>query len=114
MKIVTLEEFLSMPANTVYCKYGDGPFGDIEVKTSAPGEWGRDWVVDYLNTYCDAPYNESCADMDLPVGTELRFASNQTSRDGLYEGDQLFCVFDNEDILRVIRKLFRCLKKDKV
>jgi hypothetical protein len=114
MIIVNRELFLTLPANTVYVKYGDGPFGDIEIKASGPEDgWGKDWVTDYLTTFCDDPYNGGgCEDMGLPIGTEIRFAADQNCRDGLFEDDQLFCVFDNIDIQRVIDKLQRCIKTD--
>ena len=110
MKIVNREDFLKLPANTVYCKYGDGPFGEIEIKASDPqDDWGNDYVVNYLNTYCETPFDKDTTLGDIELGTEFRFDENQTSRDGLYDYDQLFAVFDNDDIMQVVDKLMKCV-----
>jgi len=111
MKIVNRKEFLSMPKYTVYMKKFDDicGFGDIEVKTSAPeDQWGNDFVVDYMCVFMKEPFNDVMAFPEL--GDEFRFEENQNTRDGLFENEQLFAVFDNEDIQQVIDKLKRCLK----
>lgn len=109
MKIYNREQFLKLPPNTVFCKWYRNDFAPLEIKVSAFGEWGNDFITDNLTDYLAEPYR----DLDeFKVGdSNIRWDDNQTVRDGLYETDDevLFAVFDNEDIFRVISKLTKCL-----
>jgi hypothetical protein len=40
--------------------------------------------------------------------TEFKFDIDETQRDGLFEEDELFAIYDNEDILKLINKLKTC------
>jgi len=112
MRIVNRAEFLSLPANTVYVKY-DKHYGlsqIIEIKASTPEDgWGDDFVVNHLSVFVEDPYSDIDVDFEK-INDTFRFEINQTIRDGLFEADQLFAVFDNEDVERVINKLKACLK----
>ncbi len=103
MKVVNLKEFLALPDKTVYCKHSpkDGLSGDwfdvlhIKEQTSF-GDGGTpiDWF-----------YSEP---QDL-IGLN-EWGRLVQSRDGLYEEDQLFLVYDKEDIERIINELRKCFE----
>ena len=109
MKIYNRADFLQLPAGTVYCKWAPCHFGQLEIKVSDPGEWGNDFVTDNLTDYLEYP------ERDLHYfkpGDTMRWAYDQTVRDGLFETDEeaLFAVYDNQDIQQAIDKLTKCLK----
>ena len=111
MKIVNRKDFLDMPENTVYMTKirGVNDFGSLEVKVSSTKDgWGNDWIADSFFVFMDKPFDDCGTFPEL--GDEFRFEENQNTRDGLFENEQLFAVFDNQDIQQVIDKLKRCLK----
>lgn len=114
MRIVDRKEFQKLPENTLYCKFQPSCFGDICIKSSSPeDDWGNDFVVDYLALFVDIG-EETSQDKIVDkykVGTEFRWDDEQTSRDGMFEGDEvMFAVYDNQDIEQLIHKLKKCIK----
>jgi hypothetical protein len=106
MKIVNRETFLQLPANTLYHKYEPDWFGELEIKVNEPGTWNNDWVVDYPYGFIEG---FGCCEWDHETTPEFRFDQEATQRDGLFHEDQLFAVYDNEDIERLITKLKSCI-----
>lgn len=112
MKIFNRKDFLQLPANTAYVKYSEkcGLSELIEIKVSGPHDgWGNDWITNDLAVFVEEPYRDVFTDFSEVTDT-FRFAIDQTSRDGLFEENEMYAVFDNEDIERVINKLKSCLK----
>jgi hypothetical protein len=108
MKIVNRKTFLSLPSGTVYCKYNlTGNFEELAVKESESGEYGNDWVCTSL--YGDVEIN-NCDDFvdkmeRYEKGEEFRFSHEEAGRDGFFDEDQLFAVYDQEDIKQLIDRL---------
>lgn len=107
MKIYNRTDFLNLPDKTVYCKILNGVqgFGDIEIKEES---WDVDWYSSTLNIHMNAPFEE-CGEFPA-LGDEFTFDLEGLSRDGLYEREELYAVFDNNDINSMIDKLKTCLK----
>lgn len=115
MKIIDRDTFLTFPSGTVFSKYErSGCFGQLSVKTCNPGFWSED--------FCDMELHggwiEGCSNSGqlfdkinaAEKGEEFRFSLDTDSRDGLFEEDQLFAVYDNEDIQRLMSALQQCIK----
>ncbi len=109
MKIVDRKTFLTYPSNTLFCMYEpSGNFGLLQIKTCDPGFWGNDFVTSEINgwfTECPGS-NEFFEKVDMAEkGEEFRFDLDTSIRDGLYADDQLFAVYDSQDIQALIDKL---------
>lgn len=112
MKIVNRETFLALPSNTLFCKYkrcffenyaikhdtleNDFLYQDLkELDANDSGQW-----VEQLN---DSTENGTSINLDLDC----------CSRDGLFDSDQLFAIFDNKDVSSIIQELKSALNKIK-
>lgn len=114
MKIVDRKTFLQLPANTLFQKYAPCVFGDLEIKVCNPiDNWGNDFVTQSLTEPCfkdnlgsDKHFE---ALLKLEEGAEFRLDYDFAGRDGLYDKDQLFAVYDKEDVQKLMDRLKECL-----
>ena len=105
MKIIDRETFLKLPAGTVYSKYEPCVFGDLCIKgDSLKNDWAYQSIVDAIDA------------IDSPVFSDKLFLSEKTGesidmdfycmvRDGLFENDQLFSVWDKKDVIALMNRL---------
>lgn len=112
MKIINRLEFLKLPSGTVYCKYTPQIFGDLHVKACNPSDgWGNDWLYTSLTGEFDiegcgsSTHHHDTLVFAEDIGLEFKADYEVSGRDGLYEEDQLFCIYDKSDIVSLINKL---------
>lgn len=106
MRIVNKETFLKLPSNTLYCKYTSlGIFGELYIKL---GSLSNDWYYSEITGWpqgCDTS-DDFYSKMGLAEGgEEFSFDMEVGSRDGMYEEEEYFAVFDKEDVKALINKL---------
>lgn len=108
MRIINRAEFLAMPTGTLYAKYSSlGCWGELSVKEDSTNF--NDWFqYDLLNGWDGC--NDSNEFMDKVLKCEkgdgeLRNDLECSGRDGLYEDNQQFIVYDKNDIKQLISKL---------
>lgn len=108
MKILNRKEFLDTEAPVLYHKYESvGNFGELCIKTSSPKDkWGNDWTYQDIT---ESTANDSNEFIELMTNAEkgflFRFDLNCEERDGLYDEQALFAVYDKSDIEQLIKKL---------
>ena len=109
MKIINLEEFRKLPENTLYSKYTPMFFDSLEIK-------GETWKCDFLSqSLHDAIECDSSDEMMTlltdakEIGTSLEMDFNCQSRDGIFNDDQLFAVWEKRDVEKLINRLMECL-----
>lgn len=114
MKIVNRETFFSMPAGTVFAKYEPCVFGHVTIKGQTCEHDGR--CFDYfeqpiLDVEADSSF-EACDVLVDAERTGKRFglSFDCQSRDGMFEADQLFAVFEPHDVEALIERLKRALR----
>lgn len=109
MKIVDRATFLAMPEETVFAKYSTlGNFGEICIK-------GRTWTADYwyqpLANTVDA--NDTGEFFDKMVAAEkgepFKLDLDCQGRDGLFDQDQRFVVWEPDDVKQLVERLRRCV-----
>lgn len=105
MRIVNREEFLKLPIETVYCKYSTlGNFEEVQIKSAT---YTTDWR--YQNLFdVDAPDSNVRTELLLDAeekGTPLKLHFESTYRDGFFDQDQLFAIFDKDEIREMIGRL---------
>lgn len=111
MKIVNRIEFLKLPSNTVFSTYQSDSFGDISIKGDTIGS--NDFGVQYLNDSID--YHSGNEFYDIlsnaqKTGESINMDFYCLSRDGLFDNEQLFAVWDEADVKALIVRLSETLK----
>ena len=90
MKLYNLEEFLKLPAGVLYKKLYSNT---IEIKGEWVSDTGQDWscmtfgYFDVDDRHGDMEQGES-----YPINTEFY------GRDGMFEADQMFLVYESWDL----------------
>lgn len=109
MRILNLKEFRELPEGTVFMKYVPCCFEELSVKgeTLDYDFWDSDIVTDILCSGSDEMIqilakaeHDSSFSVDLDVDIE--------GRDGCFNEDQLFAVYEQKDIDGLIEKLKKC------
>jgi hypothetical protein len=108
MEIINLEAFLKLPSNTLYQKYEPQVFSDLEIKVNDPGQWEPAWLALSLWGFTEGAIC-SGTNSDIIYNGKFRWDLESIGRDGYYDHDQLFCVYDKEDVQRLINQLSKCL-----
>ncbi len=111
MKIVDRKTFLALPENTVYAKFFEGDtFNNLQIKGET---WTNDFLYEDLNEFDDCDSSEERYEkMERMVkqGESFPLRLDSSSRDGLFEEDQLFAIYDKEDISKIIARLYMAIK----
>lgn len=110
MKIVNRKTFLAMPAGTVYSKYAPCYMEEMSIKgdtTPNGGDWYDQDIAGALDDGGDE-FSEACRRMEQ--GGSVPMAFDVECRDGCFEDDQLFAVWETTDVLALIARLTQCLE----
>jgi hypothetical protein len=111
MKIVKLDEFLAMPAGTLFAKYKPCVFGDLCIKEESIPEY-RDFIYQPIVDSLDANDSNQHFDMldeSLKTGKSIPMDFDCLNRDGFYDADQLYAVFERADVEALIERLKQAL-----
>jgi hypothetical protein len=112
MKLVNRKTFIELPDGTIYSKYFDGwNFHEISIKCET--RFGMenepiDWLSMPLNEIHYGTKSEDTQkrfDEMIEKGEEEPITLNCTTRDGLFEDEQIFAVYDKNDINKMIEML---------
>lgn len=106
MRIVDRKTFLALPAGVLYHKTKPCYFGDIAIKY---GTWGNDWVEQSF-PYFQEEFQLFDAYDRLDKGESLTLDVDRSGRDGLYEENEKFLIYEEKDIRILIEKLQTLLK----
>lgn len=96
MKVVNRKDFLKLPDGTIFCKGTKWCFDNISVK-------GHSWENDFLYVdLCNIDANDTGQWVDrleesLAIGTSYPI-NNQAARDGMFDEEGIFLVFEKEDL----------------
>lgn len=105
MKIINRKEFLNLPSGVIFSKYEPMIFGDICIK----GETlHNDFYCQRIKDSIDC--NDSNEFHDILDSAEKEGKSfdidlESEIRDGMFDENQLFVVWENEDIIKLINRL---------
>lgn len=108
MKIVSRVEFLEYPPGTLFSKYAPCHFGPLRIKGETIWLTADDSVHDFY--YQCVEDSVECTDfieemIAYKEGQTLRFNLEMENRDGLFDGEQKFAVWDREDLVGLMRRL---------
>ena len=104
MKLLNRKEFLALPAGVIYAKYDPHIFGELSIKGDS---LDHDW---YHQDFIEVDARDSdelfeILEIALGSGRSFDLNFNTISRDGLYDGEQLFAVFEKEDVEGLMSRL---------
>ena len=107
MKIITRKEFLKLPIGTVWSYYEPCCFQDLNIKASDLSGWETDFLYDpiigQIDTKSSDEFLEKCDFMEKGGSVPMDFEA--TSREGLFDEDQLFAIYEKEDVEKLITRL---------
>ena len=109
MRIVNRETFLKMPPNTLYSKFEPCVFGELEIKGST---WNNDYTVQDIVGAIESSDSGDYSDKlfaAMETGGSLKMDLDCMGRDGMFDEDQMFAVWEREDIEQLIERLNGCL-----
>lgn len=109
MKIINYKAFVAMPAGMLYRSYEPMIFGELEIKQQTIND-GNDWFLNRLNESFQSneeneydSFEEQCK--KLQNGESLKGDYTTMERDGMFDYDRSFLVYDKEDINDMINVL---------
>ena len=112
MKILNKEEFLALPAGIIYSKYQPvGMFDGLYLKGES---LENDWKYKSLISTVDFPIGDSDVNIYLlnvqKHGATFRMDLECGERDGLYNTDEYFAVYDTTDVRELLMELVEKFK----
>lgn len=115
MKIVNRSTFLAMPPGTVYAKYEPCIFEEMCIKGETlfhddgrPFDWFYQQIVDAVDAFDSNEWSDRLERSRL-TGESVPMNFDIESRDGCFEDDQLFAVWEPADITALITRLQEAL-----
>lgn len=106
MKIINRTAFLALPAGTVFSKYRPCIFGELLIKgdTINENDFYHQQIADAVKTAPGIDFS----DLLLAAqenGNSIAMDFNCQGRDGLYDEDQLFAVWEEYDVSQLAYRL---------
>lgn len=113
MKVINRADFRLKPSGTLFRKYKGSCFGELEVKDCNPSSIGNDFVSSDFTTVDGEHDIYTSVGMFIAIegGKEFKFIYDCIGWDGMLEGDQLFAVYDADDIKKLTDALLGLIPK---
>lgn len=111
MRIVKRKEFLTLPQNTLYCKYDPCVFSELMIKhdTLKTNDWVCQQIADAIKCDNSEEFGNKLQNARV-TGESVEMDFDCAGRDGCYEPDNaLFAVYETEDIKQLIEVLKACI-----
>jgi hypothetical protein len=111
MRIYSRRDFLSLPEGVIFCKGTQWCFDNLSIKGSS---WDSDFMyVDLCNieAHDSGQWSDRLED-SLVNGTSYSI-NKHTSRDGMFDEEAIFLVFEKEDLEFLINLMRISLKNEK-
>lgn len=114
MKIVTREQFMKYPAETLYTTYDPCYFGPLLIKGDTIEHDGKniDWYEQQIADAVEAHDSGEWANKLIEAqrtGGSVGFDFDCQGRDGLFEDKQLYAVWEPQDVIALVSRLQECL-----
>ena len=111
MKLYRLKDFLLLPRGTVYSSYIPCVLSDLYIKGDSIKDFDfftTDLIDCLKNTGSED--NQSKHEM-LQIGKNIPLDHDTGSRDGMFDEERLFAVYDTQDIKGLINTLTEALEQ---
>ena len=114
MKIISRDEFLKLPEGTIFSKYEYMVFGPLSIKGDSLTNPCIDFFELAIAEAVDCWGPAECIQMLDSAehkGTSFAMDLECMGRDGLFEKEQLFAVWEKEELLALIGVLQKAIKE---
>lgn len=115
MRIVNRQTFLALPAGTLYMTYVPCAFGPLLIKgDTIYGEriTGAETPIDHWEQGLDTIGDSTGSTQDIEIleraqqkGQSFRMDLNCESREGVYDDEQLYAIYEAADVDKLIVRL---------
>ena len=118
MRIVDRKTFLAMPENTVFSKYKPCYFDHVAIKEESitfphnpisAGDFRYQSIEDSMADWKTSEDLFEMWDQMETQGKSFPMEFDTSDRDGMFDKDQLFAVWEKQDVQRLIDRLQKCL-----
>lgn len=111
MRFVNREQFLKLPANTVFLEYDPHVLGSICIKGDTINymEFRVQELTEVLETGDSHCY--SILEDAIESGNSFDLDLNCSGRDQLFDEDQLFLVWEQKDVIQLVARLTACIER---
>ncbi len=109
MKIVPLKDFRALPSGTIFCKYDPIVFGDLCIKGET---WETDFISASLTNWIECDSSSDLTDkLEKYQETKESFKLDLEcyGRDGYFDDNQLFAIYEKDDLSQLIDVLKKSL-----
>ena len=104
MRIVNLDTFLDMPGEVLFAKFGRSYFEELEIKSGNSGD--VDFVTQQVLQVACSSSGEMYGILDeAEAGKPFSLDLDYAGRDGCFDRDQLFAVYEEGDLRQLIERL---------
>lgn len=105
MRMVNLKQFLALPAGTIYHEYKRCITGPLSKKHDTISD--KDWIEETFEGMPKSNGSEELFDRldEMEKGKSFPLEHEGTSRNSLYRDEQLFIVYERDDIVTLMLKL---------
>ncbi len=114
MKILTRKQFLALRGEYVYAKYKPSYFYDFGIKmcNSGPDDYCHLDLVENIEASSSDKYHDKLTEAEENPGeVSLSLDFENGGRDGMFDDDQLFAIWEDADVQAMINRLQQVLDK---
>jgi hypothetical protein len=106
MKIINLKQFLDMPKGTVFSKYEPCCFTGLMIKDMNCGDIDFYYMtlLGNVDSNDTGDFFDKCEEAQK-TGKSLKLDFDVIGRDAAYNKDQLFAIYEEEDIKGLVKSL---------
>jgi len=109
MRVVNRSVFLSLPAGTIFCKFEPLIFGDLLIKgETSSNDFMYQSIADAVD-YENTDHFVDLMDKAAKDGASVAMDFDCQSRDGLFDDNQLFAIWERQDVEGLIARLQKAL-----
>lgn len=109
MKIVKLEHFLALPPGTLFAKYVPCVFEELTIKGETLPATNDFCYQDIISVDAGACGDSADILFLAEEGESVSLDLNCQGRDGCFEPEQLFAVYERHDVYQLIARLQQAL-----
>jgi len=115
MKAISRQELIKLPTSTLFSRIDGGVINSLSIKKSNFREWINDFTEQDLLSEINVSKKENnyndFYDMleNVPCDNKFTLDYDMITRDGMYDENQIYVIWDNDDIGRLIEQLKACI-----
>jgi hypothetical protein len=112
MRILNRTQFLALEGEVLFSKYAPCYMADLEIKlcNSGTNDFCTQQIADAIECTGSDDFGDKLVDAQ-ENGTQLKLDFDCGGRDGCFDADQLFAVWEPEDVRQLITRLQEILPR---